>query len=279
MDPRPDRPILAPVGGSSRLPVRLAALAVVLIVLAVLKPWGTAPAIDSAPPSPAGPGPAASPAGGSRFAGATAPGVGAAPIETPNPDAVECLEPDGWRIVTLQRASRRESRSWTVERPTIASGPDDPGIDSVRLSGEDLVEVGFCAAGQGVGRSPAVITGAWHLAANGTWQRQGVVPVTIDGGGGFAMMTTVATPLGPGASRSPGGPSLSAVRRVPDPASGAAGLPAPAVPSPSSMDTSWPPGQYVFSVATGGTAPRTFWFGAEIVAPSVAPLVSPRPTH
>ncbi len=282
MDQRRDGPVLTPVGGSSKLPIRLAALAVVLILVALLKPWGAASGPDAVTPSVS---PLQSPASAQSAAagGDASPSpIRAAPTPSPNPDAIECLEPDGWRIVTLQRSGERESRSWTLVRPVVASGPDDPAIEPVRVGGQDLIEIGFCGVGQRAGLVPVEIQAVWMLAANGTWQPHPVSPIAFpgSGGGGFALMTgEVAATGGSGAggSATPGpteGPRSSGASA---PATQVAG----AVPVARST---WPPGRYVFAVTTGGAVPKRDWFGAEIIAPppeppAASPPFSPRPSR
>jgi hypothetical protein len=131
-----------------RAPSIVVAAAVVLIVVAIVKPWGS-PSPDAspigAPPRPASPlaSPLASPALPSP----------------PSEDALVapfCLQPSGWRIFAAERWSDRDVRSWrTAEAVSTASGPTDPRIPITPVPSQWILALGYCAPVAGPDRPPA----------------------------------------------------------------------------------------------------------------------------
>ena len=168
--PEPIR--LSRVGGGERRAGPAIVALLLLLAVAVIKPWA-APGSD-----PEG-GPATPPAAvaatsapahgeherdGSPSAGLTVPAL-------PDPvDATRCLAPQGWRLVTYEVSLQREVRSWIVVAPVAATGPLDPAIVPLAIVSDDLLGVGLCAPGVG----PQALT--WDLVAPrlaGLWRLTG----------------------------------------------------------------------------------------------------------
>jgi hypothetical protein len=144
-------PVRAPTTDTSL--ANLIAVAVVLLAIVVLKPWGfgaplPTPAALAAPftPAPATPVPTED---------RTADGL-AAPI---------CLGTGAWRITSLETWQTQDVRVWRAITPVeTASGPLDPGIPSVTIVALRLAGLGWCAPAFGPDRpaGPAEVT-AWSV--------------------------------------------------------------------------------------------------------------------
>jgi hypothetical protein len=104
-----------------------------VIVLAIIKPWDTAPAGSARSPLPVAPASAPVVAG-------SAPASPAAP-----PSRARCFSREGWRLVTLERTETSEIRTWVAVAPERATGPNDPDMPSVRVVAGRLEGLGFCA--------------------------------------------------------------------------------------------------------------------------------------
>jgi hypothetical protein len=250
-----DRPVLVAVGGASKSPLWLAALGVLLVVVAILKPWGSlgGPAATSVETS----GPAAVPtAGTSARLGASAsatasaavrsmPSPSQSPAVTSNPAAIACLQPAGWRIVTLQRTDRAESRSWIVIQPAIgAGGPGDAVIAPFRLAEEDVVAIGFCGNDQHQGSPPALVVDAWRASVTtGEWDPIVIVGSRLGGLAGGGVATVYAPAAGPGASAAGRTPATE-----------------PAIPA----STQWQAGRYAFKVTVIDSSATTYWFRVDL---------------
>ncbi len=232
-----------PVGGSEGPLLRLVALVAVLLLVAIVKPWpgGSAGATAAAP--------SASPASSeeetpARPAGALAPDPSAEP--TLPPDAVPCVAPDGWRLVTLGTWFGRPVRTWlAVDVITSAVGPTDPRIGFVRAGQAPLQGLGTCRPVQTVGtvegrtdRAPSLLVRAWRLTA----------------GSGEPVALGLA-PTGPRA------PSSSAAQLY-----GLDGSPGWGSPTPAP----WEPGRYVVQVEAADLR-TTAWIGLTLLAASASP--------
>jgi hypothetical protein len=133
-----------PGSGDRRRATGIAAVAVVAIAIALLKPWGS---------------PAGAPA-------ATVPAESASPASlatvTPepreNPDAevlAFCLDPAGWRVYATQRWGSRDFTSWTrIDPVDDATGPLDRSIPVTPLVTSVVKTLGWCAP-TGSERPPA----------------------------------------------------------------------------------------------------------------------------
>jgi hypothetical protein len=146
----PIRP--SPVGAR-----RLAALALLFLLAAVIKPWGSpsspaplAGTVADVGASAARPSPAAStiPA---------APSVG--------PGQLVCA-PSGWDVVSIDRIADWTVRTWVPAVPVAAGGPSDPSIPTIRLESPEVVSVGVCGpshpAADGMAEATLVVA-AWQL--------------------------------------------------------------------------------------------------------------------
>ena len=311
MDPSPTpgrqpEPIrLSPVARSERGAGPVVVALLLLLAVAIVKPWGG----GSRPPSGASPGPLA----GSVASTSTGPGAPASggsssavvvPPALPDPvDAIRCLAPQGWRLVTYESSADRVVRSWIVVAPVTALGPLDPPIVPLTLVSDSLVGLGLCAPGEGPGAAP------WSLIAPrlaGMWRLSGTTgagPTTAE-----ALVVQPFDPLAPvtvpdpsgspttGPSRSPGEPpTTSAPPDLYDGplASTVAGrlaflyaAPHPVGPPSTRLSASpssegpviWTAGRYVMALVEPGSG-AVLWFGLILTSPAAhgASANSPRP--
>jgi hypothetical protein len=152
----------ARVGGSGRSPVPALAVVMVLIGLAVAKPWqpsgpaGGVPRIAAEPRSPT--------PTSSRSGPSLRPAVPAAFAAVGD----MCLEPGSWRTATIETWSGRKVRVWRALDPVPASGPTDPLIPVVPAVGTSVPAIGWCAPGSGdEAPSGALDVDAWRLDSGG----------------------------------------------------------------------------------------------------------------
>lgn len=143
--------------------------ALVLVVLAVLKPWG-----NGAPASGAG--------SDDVTAAARAPTEHSAP-GTPSPTpvptppsadelaAIRCNGPLGWRTYALETWHGQTIRSFVAVDPlatTAVADADDPRLPSVPLIAETVTAIGYCAPTTDEGRPPPhVMVTIWQADATG----------------------------------------------------------------------------------------------------------------
>jgi len=151
---------LVNVGGSRDDVGRLVVLVVVLVVAAIIKPWGA--------------GPAEPPARNSAFAASPGspepPPSPVLPDPSLGPDQIACLH--GLELVSLIHLGTFNVREWLPITRTGATGPDDPGLGFARVEGGTVRAVGVCneegqAADDTDARHP-VIASAWRLAGSGS---------------------------------------------------------------------------------------------------------------
>lgn len=219
----------------------LAAIVVVLVV-AIIKPWGVG-GVAEPQVEPIGPAPARAPSVAAR----------------PTPDVARelvsalCLEPAGWRLYATERWSDWLVRSWKSIQPvTNADGPGDPRIPQFPEASRAVLTLGYCAPVTGAERPPGPTT------------------TTI-----YRRTDPVATPRGdeawevidPARVQPIAGPThLGGAWAPPDrPDRGAAA----SGPAPG-----WASGEYVFRIAADGADEAAFtrWFGVIVeVAPVSAP--------
>ena len=141
-------------------------LAIVLaaVAIAVVKPWATEP--------PAAPSTGAVAEG--RSVGATSDPAGL-PSPTLRPDsagplvALFCLDPQSWRVATIERWRDQSIRVWRAIDPVgSASGPDDPRIPVFPVVSEGVTELGWCAPVVGADRPEGLAAiEAWHRTPDG----------------------------------------------------------------------------------------------------------------
>jgi hypothetical protein len=234
-------PVRAP-SAETRL-VAAVALGIVVLAVAILKPWGWGLAEPSAPigVAPAVPVVATSIPTEDR----TAEGL-AAPI---------CLGTGGWRVISLETWRTQDVRVWRAIEPIEgASGPLDPAIPSVPIVALQLVALGWCAPAFG----PDMPIGPADVAA---WTVHGDVAMQIDLRqvrpiDGVTPIAALYVPL-----------SL-----CPEPT-----ICAPLLPSPEPRP--WASERVVFRYRDV-PVDRSVWFAADItiLAPPTAPAAGPSAT-
>jgi hypothetical protein len=225
-----------------RRPTAVAAAALLLVLIAVAKPWGL---LDLG----------ASVSGLSPLAGDSAAlalltpsgSPGPTPIPTPTGDQVPCLAPSGWRLATLEVGPLGDSRSWIVVSPVAAASPLD-AIAAITLRTDGVVALGFCGPGASQASTSSRIVGAWRVA-------------TADSAGRAADALQLAPVPGADAGLAP----LWAVLYLAPTADGAASASATAAASAAfDLGTSrWTSGHYVFEVADDGAPP--VWFALDLL--------------
>jgi len=165
---------------AARPPIgRWLTVAVIGLVVAIAKPW----AADQ---------PSAGEAGGLAAAVERYGGSSRSPVPTLAPDsagplvAAFCLDPESWRVATIERWRDQTIRVWRAIEPlAIASGPNDARIPVFPIVSEGVTELGWCAPVVGPDRPVG-------LATVEAWQR---TPT-----GSVAIRTTSTRPTGIGLS-------------------------------------------------------------------------------
>jgi len=149
----------ASVGGRSRLPRVVVAVAVVAMAILVAKPWDLRPGAEAAPPV------ARAVAPSTRAAGQDAGSRPAAAAATDKAVESICLDPGTWRTATIEQWHADQTvRVWRAVDPRPATGPTDPAIDVVPAVGETVPAIGFCAPAVGPDRPSGLATvDAWRL--------------------------------------------------------------------------------------------------------------------
>lgn len=225
-----------------RRPTAIVAAALLLVMIAIAKPWSL---LDL---GAAGPGFAPLAGDSAALALRTPSGSpGPTPIPTPTGDQVPCLARSGWRLATLEVGPLGDSRSWLVVSPVAAAGPLD-AIAAVTLRTDGVVALGFCGPGASLASTSSRIVGAWRVASP-------------DGTGRAADALRLATVPGADAGLAP----LWAVLYLAPTADGAASASATTAASAAfDLGTSrWSSGHYVFEVADDG-APAV-WFALDLL--------------
>jgi hypothetical protein len=243
----PFRVETVPVRRASRLPTAVAALAVVMVVVAIVKPWdGTDQAqLDRVPASPVlaavnAPLPTPYPPGPAKTPAVSMPASAAILA----PGQVECGSAD-WQVVTLGTFLSWTVRTWIAIAPVEAGGPGDPTIPVLSLGGSDVAGMGVCAPATRPGAlSPASrIVAAWRQSAGGA---------TAAAFGRVALSDLDIAPLGGPA----GGPAdlrstapVSVVELV--------------RPFPATQRERWPAGRYILLLASPDRGPDR-WIAVDI---------------
>jgi len=158
----------------SRIATALTVMAL-LVVLAILKPWGAGDPVATAGPFVAAP---------------TSVLITPTPTEDRSAEGLAspiCLGTGGWRIATLERWRTQDVRVWRAIEPiTAATGPLDPSIPAVPIVADDVTALGWCAPAFGPGRpaGPTTVT-AWsvrgglatELKLRQLWPAEGTTPI------------------------------------------------------------------------------------------------------
>jgi hypothetical protein len=232
---------VAPGGGSDRI-ARWVAVAVVLVVVAVVKPWGGE---DGAARSAAGGAPSLRAVAGAPAASSGASRAPARAVDEIDPDVtLACLEPASWRVASIEAYDRQTIRIWRALDPGAATGPGDPAIPHVLIASEGVAELGWCAPAAGPDRPTGETTvQAWSLHE-----------------GTARALRLVRT------GRTPRQSSFGAMY---GPSSGVAGRQASPV-------AGWPAGHYVFRVTLEDGDER--WFGVDLELRPAVPTQRPGPS-
>lgn len=233
------------VAGPDRVATWLLAGTAVFLTLAVAKPWaGVAASPDRAADPSGGAVRASIVSQGSLPSGPPAVGPLESPSPTLPPGAVPCFAPQGWRLVTLERWTDREIRTWTLIVPATGAGvPADPRIPVVPIVSDGLVGVGTCAPVTHPDRppDPPTLFGAWELRADAAVPALGLAlePLMAIVPGAAALYHGPRYELGTGRGRA----------RV----------------------TPWPPGRYALEFASPSSIPgitgSAIWIGLLVQAP------------
>jgi hypothetical protein len=218
----------------------------VLLVLAILKPWGAIPGFEAT-------GSPATGAGGS-YRG-PAPGSGP-PSPPPTADPAldlehHCPQPSGWLVFAHEVWSGGGVRSWKSLSPArVASGPLDPTIPRVPLTSQQVPLLGYCAPWRGPDRpSSAATVRVWRLAPDG----ESAELLRLR-----AIAPRQATSLG----------ALYA-----PPTAGGDGRDGPPAGRGPGASQSWPAGVYVFALLDG--AFQRWWAVEVVITPARTPVPSP----
>ncbi|HET7026881.1 MAG TPA: hypothetical protein VFI28_04245 [Candidatus Limnocylindrales bacterium] len=202
MDTSPTPVVTVRVARSRPTARRAVVVATIAVVVAVLKPWPSAP--------PANPALAAVIGGPSTGPGATPSSIGP-PVVRPDPsvghDQIGCTG-GGWQVVSLDRLADWTVRTWVPATPVVAAGPLDPAIPRLALDGRAVLGVGACrpiipsGAGGPTGSVGARIVAAW-TRADGAVRPLGVgVPGMVGGGRPDPRLAILYRPAQPGAKGS-----------------------------------------------------------------------------
>ncbi|MGZ6340884.1 MAG: hypothetical protein ACXWMX_03450 [Candidatus Limnocylindrales bacterium] len=147
----------------------LALVSLVLLGLAVVKPWGgpsgTADGPDArsiAGPGPLARAPVAVPSASASQAGTR--GV-ATPDRSLSPDEIACE--GGWQLVSLSRLADWSVREWLPVLPGPASGPLDPSLVAIRLADGAIRALGVCGDQVPGALATVVIRQAWRTSSDG----------------------------------------------------------------------------------------------------------------
>jgi hypothetical protein len=140
-----------PIEGSldhSRATLNLVAVVVVLVAIAIFKPWAAG--------SQAAPGAAAAPNLTTAQADAGSPPMTQPnPTATADPDAMTCLNDPSQHVVMVERSPGNVVRTWVVTPTGKGTGPTDPALPRVAVFPEHLVGLGICSP-----RAPAGADGS-----------------------------------------------------------------------------------------------------------------------
>jgi hypothetical protein len=174
MDQDPQYVPVARVGGSGRGPLGAIVVVILVVAVAIWKPW-----VEPAP-APAGVGaPRPSPS-------SLAPRATFAPSVTPgsHPDAAICYGLGSWRVVVVEDSPGRQVRTWIALEPIVtADGPTDPSIPIARVVSGGVEAAGFCGRtlrDRAGGRGEPSLLSAWWLGegrGHGRLQVERVEPV------------------------------------------------------------------------------------------------------
>jgi hypothetical protein len=130
---------------------------VLLLVVAIAKPWAPAPPESSAiPPHP-------TPAGVARAAATPA----ATRAPTPDTAAEYCLSQTSWMVTGIMVWGSRTVRTWEAIRAVKAAGPLDSAIEFGLIVSPSVWAVGYCAPVSAASPKGQAVVSAWLIAPDG----------------------------------------------------------------------------------------------------------------
>jgi hypothetical protein len=227
--PRVQTARIDPGGERGRGPWSLMLGALVLVALAIAKPWG-----NGAPGPGAGGGGAGSSPATSSVPQALPPTRPPTPPSADELAVARCNQPLGWRTYALETWRGQTIRHFIVVDPlaaTTVSDALDPRIPIVPLIGEAITAIGYCAPAIEAGRPPPGVTiMIWKV------ELSGIV---------HALPAVRIEPAVPS--------SLMALFAYPDPA------------AERDRRAPWPPGRYLFGVLGPPDSDWGRWFAVEVV--------------
>jgi hypothetical protein len=160
---RTDEPVAfaASLGGRSRAPAIVVAVAIAFVGAFIVRPWQALPAF--APEAAVAPPASTDPAATGDLSGERAPSATERAVQA------ICLDPGSWRTATIEQWHADQIvRVWRAVELRAASGPTDPTIDVVPAVGEIVPAIGYCAPAVGPDRpppGPAEVV-AWRVAGD-----------------------------------------------------------------------------------------------------------------
>lgn len=148
--------------GFARPPVELwLTVTLIAIAAAIIKPWASEPVAGAA-------GPITTVVRSDRSDRTVPTPIPTIRLDSAGPlVALFCLDPESWRIATVERWRDQTIRVWRAIEPTaVASGPNDPRIPVFPVVSEGVTELGWCAPVVGPDRPVGLATvEAWQRTA------------------------------------------------------------------------------------------------------------------
>lgn len=226
---------LVRVAPSRRDPGVVAVALVVLVAVALVKPWGSPAPVAMIP----GPTPAAAPTIPAR----PEPAVVVAPRSSPVTGVERlCYQPTSWWLAAVVRWPGQTVQTREALAAVAASGPLDPAIPFETIHSSRVQAIGYCAPASGTERPPADATVAvWRIDSRAAVQIQPPTMPTMDRS---ILGRLWSPPSGPVATLRPIDPRQAAI-------------------------VSWPTGRYVITLqGDGGAYGR--WLGVEVILEGAA---------
>ncbi len=148
--------------GSGRRTELLAAFAMVVLGLLVVKPWASQSAVQRASSS-------ALPLSSPVPSIALLDGSGITPagdaLRSPAPSEIVCR--GSWELVSLTRLATWSVREWLPALPRAASGPTDPQLSPLQLADGPVRALGVCGDGTATGTA-IFVRRSWRVDSEGS---------------------------------------------------------------------------------------------------------------
>jgi hypothetical protein len=147
-------PILIRTAPAGRAPGGIVAAVLVLVVVAIAKPWAGAPNESTVVPRLASATPAAPVAA-----------LPTAPKATATPDTADeyCLSQTSWMVAGIMVWGTSTVRTWEAIRPVEATGPLDPRIQFGLIVSPSVWAVGYCAPAAVSSIAGRAVVSAWLI--------------------------------------------------------------------------------------------------------------------